>query len=213
MSRHPLEARGRTVEEAVTDGLAKLGLSREQVVIDVVEPGSKGFLGLGARDALVTLTPAVDPVDAARAVVAEVLAAGGFAATVETTWDTDSRTVEVAVTGDNLGALIGRRGRTLEALETLLNVACCRTADGPRQVVLDVGGYRVRRAETLRLLAERVAETVSKTGRSVSLEPMPARERRLVHLALQDSREVATRSEGQDPVRYVVIERRPPSEQ
>jgi spoIIIJ-associated protein len=208
MTRQPLEVHGRTVEEAIAEGLAALGLAREHAAIEVLEPGSKGFLGIGARAAVVRIVAALSPIDAARLMVTEILSAGGFKADVDVEWDEATRVVAVSITGDDLGTLIGRNGRTLEALETLLNVACCRASDGARQVVLDVGGYRDRRAEALRRLTERMADTVRRTGRSVALDPMPARERRLVHLALQDAPDITTRSEGEEPARRVVIEQR-----
>lgn len=208
MTRLPLEVHGRTVEEAIAEGLAALGLAREHAAVEVVEPGSKGFLGIGAREAVVRIAAALSPADAARLMVTEILSTGGFAADVDVQWDEATRVVAVSIRGDNLGSLIGRHGRTLEALETLLNVACCRASSGARQVVLDIGGYRDRRAEVLRRLTERMADTVRRTGRSAALDPMPARERRLVHLALQDAPDIVTRSEGEEPARYVVIERR-----
>jgi len=208
MTRQPLEVHGRTVEEAIAEGLAALGLAREHAAIEVLEPGSKGFLGIGAREAVVRIVAALSPIDAARLMVTEILSAGGFRADVDVEWDESTRVMAVSITGDDLGTLIGRHGRTLEALETLLNVACCRASDGARQVVLDVGGYRDRRAEALRRLTERMADTVRRTGRSMALDPMPARERRLVHLALQDAPDITTRSEGEEPARRVVIEQR-----
>lgn len=212
MNRDSLEARGKTADEAVAVGLARLGLAREQVEVEVIDPGSRGFLGLGAREAAVKLTPKLSPPQAVRLTVEEILAAGGFATRVATEWDEATGIVTVSVAGEDLGLLIGRRGRTLDALQSLLNVACCRPPAGPRQVLLDVGGYRQRRAETVTRMALRGAESVRRTGRSVSLEPMPASERRLVHLALQDCGDLATRSEGRDPERRVIIERKGTSE-
>ncbi len=213
MIRGGLEARGRTADEAIENGLAQLGLTREKVDVEVLEQGSKGFLGLGAREAVVRLVPRFSPPETVRLTLEEILTAGGFRTAISVAWDESTGIASASVAGEDLGLLIGRHGRTLEALQSLLNVACCRPPGGPRQVVLDVGGYRERRAEAITRMALRSAETVRRTGRSVSLEPMPANERRLVHLALQGANDVATRSEGRDPERRVVIERRPPQPQ
>ncbi len=208
MTRRSLEVRARTAGEAVDNGLSQLGLAREQVDVEVVDPGTKGFLGLGAREAVVRLTPNLSPADIVRLTLEEILAAGSFHTTVSVDWNEETGIAAVSVEGEDLGVLIGRHGRTLDALQSLLNVACCRPPGGVRQVMLDIGGYRQRRAEIITRMALRAAETVRRTGRGVALEPMPASERRLVHLAIQGSKEFVTRSEGRDPDRRVIIERK-----
>lgn len=205
MIRPPLDVHGRTPEEAIAEGLATLGLTEDQVTVEILEHGSKGFLGLGAREAVVRIVSRLAPADAVQATLAEIMAAGGLAGAVSAEWDEAAGVVSVAVDGADLGPLIGRRGRTIEALETLLNVACCRGKDGPRQVVLDVGGYRARRAEMLGRLASRMADNARRTGREMALEPMSARDRRIIHLALQNDSTVVTRSEGEEPFRRVII--------
>ena len=109
------------------------------------------------------------------------------------------------IRGDDLGVLIGRRGQTLSSLQYLLNLMVNRQLRNPAVVVVDVEGYRARRYNTLRGLAQRMADRVRSSGQSVTLEPMNAAERRIIHLALQDYRDVATQSVGEGDGRKVSI--------
>jgi spoIIIJ-associated protein len=112
----------------------------------------------------------------------------------------------VAISGDSGGLLIGRRGQTLDALEYLINRIAGRSEDGatPR-IVVDVEGYRERRQGYLNALARRLADKVNHTGRVVTLNPMSPRDRRIVHLALQDDQTVTTRSQGDGHYRRILI--------
>lgn len=108
--------------------------------------------------------------------------------------------------GENLGILIGKHGQTLDALQYLTNLAANRGASGERlHVLLDVEGYRARREETLSRLAGHLAEKACRIGQEIHLEPMNRHERKIIHMALQDSRKVTTYSAGDEPHRYVVI--------
>jgi len=207
MILRPVEARGRTVAEASEAALEQLGLPADQAMVEVLESGSRGFLGLGGRDAVVRATPALSPVALAEYVVDCILKAGGFRVRVAAR--EQEGMVLVEIDGDALGELIGRRGRTMDALQYLLQLACARLPNGPRNVALDIGGYRGRRAEQLERLARQAADTARTTGRRVALEPMPAAERRLVHLALQGVDGIGTESEGQEPYRRLVVFIRP----
>ena len=197
-------ARGRTVDDAVGEALRELGLAPEQVAVEVLDPGRRGLFGLGAREASVVVTPELPATEIARGIVGDLVAAGGFAVQVQVKAEEDG-SVGVELVGDGLGTLIGRRGRTLEALQYLINVACARAPGGPRRVFLDIGGYRARRLAAVRRQAVRAVENVRRSGRSVALEPMLASERRAVHLAVQELPGVVTRSEGEEPYRRVVI--------
>ena len=112
-------------------------------------------------------------------------------------------TVELEIEGEDSGLLIGRRGETLRALQYVTNILVGRRADG--RVVLDVEGYRERRYAALRTLAARVAERVASTGQSVTLEPMAANERRVIHLALANNQRVATESTGVGEGRKITV--------
>jgi spoIIIJ-associated protein len=107
--------------------------------------------------------------------------------------------------GDDLSALIGRRGETLASLQYLVNLMLNRRATVRGTVGIDIGGYRRRREETLRSLARRMAERVTSNGQSITLEPMPPNERRIIHLALADHPDVLTVSIGEGESRKVAI--------
>lgn len=201
-----IEKKGRTVEEAVQAALDELGVRADEAEVEVLQEPRRGFLGLGGKEAWVRVTRRRRPerfaVEFLDQVVARMAVRGRVGAE-----ERDGRLC-VEVEGDDLGVLIGHRGRTLDALEYLVNVAVGRECGARQRVVLDVAGYRERRAEAVRRMALRAAERVRRTGRPVSLEPMTARERKLVHLALQDDPELVTRSEGEEPFRKIVISRK-----
>ena len=207
MSFRSAEGRGRTVDEAVSSALEQAGLRPEEARVEVMDSGSKGFLGIGAREATVRVFPTLPAAETVRRLLTEILTAGDFDAQVAASEQPDG-TIEIAVTGDELGGLIGRNGHTLDALQYLLNAAASRLPAGPRHVVLDVGGYRLRREESLKRAAAAAAQTAVRVAGPVRMEPMSAAERRLVHMALADRADVVTRSEGTEPLRRVVVEPR-----
>jgi spoIIIJ-associated protein len=112
------------------------------------------------------------------------------------------------VDGDDLGVLIGRRGSTLASLQYLVNLIVSRRFKQGSPFAVDVGGYRKRREESLRALAFRMADKVRETGRTITLEPMPPNERRIVHIALAEDPTVGTSSVGEGDLRKVAIMRR-----
>lgn len=117
----------------------------------------------------------------------------------------ESAPIALDIVGDDLAILIGRRGETLSSLQFLLNLMVGKRLESWVRVVIDVEGYRARREDSLRGLAERVADRVRRTGQSIALEPMPANERRIVHLALQDNPHVMTESSGYGEDRRVNV--------
>jgi spoIIIJ-associated protein len=117
----------------------------------------------------------------------------------------DDETISLDIVGEDLGILIGRRGETLSSLQYVVNLIASRHFKTRVRVVVDVEGYRQRRHESLRSLARRFADQVKSTGRSVTLEPMPASERRIIHLELRDNPHVTTQSIGEGESRKVAI--------
>ena len=153
-----------------------------------------------------TARPAAPAVERAREVLDGILAHLGASCRIEAREGADSGVVVLAVSGAGSGLVIGRRGQTLDAIEYLLNRITARVEeDGLRRIVLDVEGYRERREESLEQLARRLAHKATQTGRVVTLNPMSPRDRRIVHLALQDSPGVVTRSQGVGYYRKVLI--------
>ncbi len=213
-----VEASGKTVEEAIQRALRDLGVSREQVEVEVLSEGRGGLFGLGGEPARVKVTPRASAggpsgsdTETALEVLRELLRLMGIEASVsarapETPGDGVGMAKAVLdVQGEDLGILIGRRGETLAALQYTVNLIVGRKFDGQSVFSVDVEGYRRRREQTLRRLALRMAERVKETGRPVTLEPMPANERRIVHLALAQDPKVVTASLGEGENRKVSI--------
>jgi spoIIIJ-associated protein len=296
---------GKTVEDAIAEGLRVLGLRQSEVDVEVVSRGSRGLFGIGSEPAQVRLTPrqqtappvapqnppgavaveippapatpaptpvappapatpvapavAVTPAAVAPPVQAQEVPADdsrshaadedagnadtdalldvtaedeemaamavdllketvrlmGFDAAVDPTWhapDEDNKDAYLLIElhGRDLGALIGRRGETLNSLQYLLRLMVNQRIHAWRNIVVDVENYRLRRAEHLTQLALRSADQVASTGRPLSLEPMPPGERRIIHIALRDHPAVFTESSGEGERRKIqIVPKRP----
>ncbi|MDR7518684.1 MAG: RNA-binding cell elongation regulator Jag/EloR [Armatimonadota bacterium] len=198
-----VEGTGRTVEEAVESALRVLGVGPDQVDVEVLEEPRPAILGFGGRGARVRVTPRASPAEAAREFALTVLALMGYSASVRVNEGPDTLTVEVD--SRPAGILIGRRGRTLDALELLLAVYLQRRYGQKTSVLVDTAGYRKRREAVLVAEAHRAATTALREKRPVPLEPMDPRERRTVHLALRGHPGVTTISEGEEELRHVVV--------
>ncbi len=217
-----VEATGETVGEAKWHALRELeqlapGLDKASVRFEVLSEGERGLLGVGYAPARVVATAeasavagpaAADESDLAaslRELLEKVTSAVGVRARIDV--HEDEEAVTARLSGDDLGLLIGRHGQTIDAIQYLANVIAWREhGDDRKDVVVDAAGYRERRRETLETLAARTAERVKASGEPVELEPMSSIERRIVHLRLQDVVGVSTRSEGEEPYRYVVVD-------
>ncbi len=204
-----LVANGRTVEEAVISGLVRLGVSRSEATIRVLQEPVRGFLGLiGSRDAQVEVSVVDAPENVARDFLSKTLRLMGVEGWVHSSrQDGDDKVIlmDVECRDENFSTVIGRHGVTLDALQYLTAVVVNRETEGFIKVYLDAGGYRQRRAEGLQRMAERAAKKAIRTGRSVSLDVMSAADRRIVHLFLQEDPGVSTVSEGAEPHRKVVV--------
>lgn len=209
-----IEVSAKTEEEAVAIALAELGLSRSEVEVVVLKKGKTGIFGFGSEEVKVRVTPLEkltgsegDMGIMAKAVLDELLSLINVPANVVLMGRGvgETETIQLDIRGDDLGILIGRRGETLSTLQYLVNLIVSRRVKAYVGVVVDVEGYRQRRYESLRLLARRLAEQVKSTGRPVILEPMPANERRIIHLELKDNPHVTTQSIGQGDERKISI--------
>jgi spoIIIJ-associated protein len=257
--KRTVETAGSDVEEAIAAGLEKLQVDRDAVDIEILDEGSRGVFGLGAREASVRLTVKAQPTqpappevarsaeperaratrteaepqpapmpsgakpetakseqgeaekDIAREALLELLAMMGFEDV-----QLDVRKAEAApgekgvplvydVRGPDVSALIGRRGETLAALQHITRLIVGQDTASWVNLIVDVDGYKAQRAESLRGLAERLAEQAVRTNHRVILEPMPPHERRIVHLTLRDHPQVTTESIGQGDRRKVTI--------
>lgn len=276
-----VEATGKTIEDAVRSGLVQLGLTRDEVTVEVLSEPKSGFLGIGSKPAVVRVTakeeaehvlqrqqedvrkaeeaekqaadaagiaeaeppcpeepvsaPAESEIDhpadgakdsvaaspadeaadqkedftaeeaaaKAREFLQEVLKNMGMQVVIEKMIKPDK--IILHLHGKNLGILIGKHGKTLDALQYLTNLTTNQGKETRHFIMLDVENYRHRREETLKQLALRLSGRVKKKGDRVVLEPMNGYERKIIHVALQDADHVRTESEGQDPYRHVVI--------
>jgi spoIIIJ-associated protein len=195
---------GATVDEAIVAGCEALRVTRDEALIEVLDRGSRGFLGFLSRPAKVKVSPKLALAGVALELARELLKRMGMEASVEAV-QTGSNVV-VRVDCGEAGLLIGRRGETLEALEhLLLRMASRRTAGKVRELRVDVAGYRSRRDDQLREEALALAERVERSGRRAMTEPLPAAERRVVHQILADRSGVTTHVAGNGNTRRVII--------
>jgi len=273
-ARTTLEVMAPTVDEAVAQGLAQLGLSLEDVEVEILDRGGRGLFGLlGHRDARVRLTiktpptaaapdkpapvaeekpsapasqrraqknngrrrsrkpksraprperapeAAVQPAEAAadddrplriaRETVAELLEKMGVSADVQAHYGEPDRgrraPIMVEIHGNDLSVLIGRRAERLNALQFITRLIVGKEMGRTASIIIDVENYRQRREQQLQRMAKRLADQAARTGRRVAMEPMPANERRIVHIALRDDPRVTTESVGREPRRKVMI--------
>jgi spoIIIJ-associated protein len=212
-----VEETGKTVDEAIENALAVIGLERHEVNVEVLSEGRGGLFGIGGEPARVRVTrvsyelPEGDEVAYAMETLEKLLDMMGVEASAtvrapETPGDGVGRSRAVIdVVGEDLGVLIGRRGGTMIALQYMINLIVSKRYKNTSPFVVDVEGYRRRREESLRDLAFRMAERVRSTGRPITLEPMPANERRIIHLALAKDPTVGTTSVGEGDSRKVAI--------
>ncbi len=201
-----VEVSGRTVEEAREEALRRFNTQPDLMRIEVLDEGSRGFLGLGSKPARlkVSLKPSAS-LDYAQAVLERTLRAMGLPDTVSRKKDSEGNTV-LDVAGPSGGILIGRHGQTLESLQYLVSKIVQRTCDDERSlIVIDIEGYRERQTEKLRETALNFAKKAEESGQTVSLQPMNSRDRRVVHLTLRDHAEVTTQSTGEGLRRRVMI--------
>lgn len=198
-----VEMIGKTVEEAVELALKELGANEDEVQIEVVDSGAKGFLGMGSRDAKVVVTYNFDPEKVAKKFLDGLFEAWGEKVEVWTRLDEDILRVELA--GDNMGVVIGKRGDTLDAIQYLVSLCVNKGQKDFLKVSVDTENYREKRNKTLESLSKKLAIRVAKTRKNMTLEPMNSYERRIIHATLQNDRYVTTYSIGQAPNRRVVI--------
>ena len=200
-----MEFSGKTVDDAVVEACSKLLISRDKLEYEVVDEGNSGFLGLGSKPAVIKARQKLNIDDTAKAFLDDVFKAMGIDATVNIKYDEFDKTMNIDLTGDDMGILIGKRGQTLDSLQYLTNLVVNKNVEEKIHVKVDTEDYRKRRRQTLENLAKNMSSKVKRTRRSVTLEPMNPYERRIIHSALQNDKYVTTHSEGEEPYRKVVI--------
>ena len=200
-----IEVTAKTVDDAITESLVKLGTTSDKIEYEVIEKGSNGFLGIGSKMAKIKVRKKSDVEDYVYDFLNDVFHAMDMEVEIMINKSEDGRNIDVELKGSEMGVLIGKRGQTLDSLQYLANLAVGKQVNEYVKVKLDTEDYRKRRRETLENLAKNIAYKVKRTKRPVSLEPMNPFERRVIHSALQNDRYVSTHSEGEEPYRHVVV--------
>ena len=200
-----IEISGKTEEEAIAAGLEQLGKTREEVSVEIVERSKKGVLGIGRTDAVVRLSyeEADTQRDRVERYLRGLLDCMGIEADIEIT-ERENGGLVANLSGSAMGAVIGRRGETLDAIQHLVNYSVNRGSE-KMHISVDAENYRSKREESLVRLAEKMAAKAVKYKRSMALEPMNSYERHVIHTALQNYEGVSTASTGVEPNRRVVV--------
>jgi len=197
-----VECEGRTVEEAVETACEQLGVTQDQVDIEVFAEPRSGLFGIGSASARVRVTVRSDE-DLPTQVLGTLLDLMGIESEISRYEDDDE--VFLSVESPDAALLIGRRGKCLNSLQFLVNRMISRKERLEKRIVVDVDGYRERRSDSLAAMAERQAEKARRTRREVRLQPLDPQDRRSVHMALRDDPAVETHSIGEGIYRTVVI--------
>lgn len=200
-----IEVSAKTVSDAITEACQRLEVTSDKLDYQVVDEGSSGFLGIGSRPAVIRATAKCSVTDNAKNFLNQVFDAMNMTVAVQIEYDEENHFMNIDLSGDEMGVLIGKRGQTLDSLQYLVSLVVNKDAESYIKVKVDTENYRQRRKETLENLAKNIAYKVKRTKRPVSLEPMNPYERRVIHSALQNDKYVTTHSEGEEPFRRVVV--------
>ena len=197
-------ATGKSVDEALKRGYEMLGVGEGEALWEIIDTPKKGFLGLGAAPAKVRVYIEMSKAQTAVDYLQEIFEKMGLKDVQIDVTETEN-SANIALSGDGLGVLIGRRGETLDALQYLAGLVANRMEGDYYRIVVDSGNYREKREKTLENLAKKLSSQVIRTGRSVTLEPMNPYERRVIHATIQGIDGVTSSSIGEEPSRRVVI--------
>jgi len=201
-----IEVSGKTLDEALTNALLKLETTSDKVEYEVIDKGSNGILSIfNYKPAKIKVRKKNTVEDLIREFLDNMFNAMNMAVKVDIILDNEECTMDIELSGEDMGLLIGKRGQTLDSIQYLVSLVANKEKEKYIRVKVDTENYRQRRKETLESLAKNISYKVKRSKRSVSLEPMNPYERRIIHSALQNDKFVSTKSEGEDPFRHVVI--------
>ena len=200
------EAKGDTIEAALENACKELGCSRDDLAsYEMVQMPKSGFLGIGRQQAIVKVEYRTSPAGRAEEFLTGLLERFGTPAQLNVTENFEEKTINIQLSGDNMGAVIGHRGDTLDALQYLTSIVANREEDDRWRITVDTENYRSKREGTLEALAQKTAQKALKYKKAVALEPMNPHERRIIHAALQEVEGVTTYSTGSEPNRKVIV--------
>lgn len=203
-----VEVSAKTVSDAITEACQKFSVTSDKLEYEVVQEGSTGFLGINAKPAIIKakIKEEEKTLDLkAKDFLSDVFKSMNLAVVIDAKYDDIENTLDIDLSGDEMGVLIGKRGQTLDSLQYLVSLVVNKDVNDYIRVKVDTENYRQRRKETLENLAKNISYKVKRTRRPVTLEPMNPYERRIIHSALQNDRYVTTHSEGDEPYRKVVV--------
>ena len=201
-----IEVSAKTIEDAITEACQKLSVVSDKLDYEVIQEPSSGFLGINAKPAIIkaSIKEEEKTIDIkAKDFLTDVFNSMNIAVVIDAKYDDIDHTLDIDLSGDDMGMLIGKRGQTLDSLQYLVSLVVNKGVDNYIRVKVDTENYRQRRKDTLENLAKNIAYKVKRTRRSVALEPMNPYERRIIHSALQNDKYVTTHSEGEEPHRKV----------
>jgi spoIIIJ-associated protein len=200
-----IEVTAKNVNEALTEALIKLETTSDNVEYEVLEKESNGILGLFSKPAKIRVRSKKTIESVATNFLRKVFVSMNLVVEIKVDYNKEEGYVNIDLSGDDMGVLIGKRGQTLDSLQYLVSLVVNKESNSYLKVKVDTENYRERRKETLENLAKNIAYKVKRTKHSVSLEPMNPFERRIIHSALQNDKYVETHSEGEEPYRRVVV--------
>lgn len=200
-----IETTGRTVQQATTEALRELGISRDDADIDIVQNAKKGILGIfGGTPARVRVSYKPSTRSRAEDVVTTILSHMQISNQLHVTEDKNSLVVDIETAGSD-GLLIGKGGQTLAALEYLTNRILQREGRRSPRVVLDVSGYKREREDFLKSKAMSLAEEVKSAGQQVTTEPLDSADRKIIHETLRSDPAIETKSVGRGRTKSIVL--------
>ncbi|HNX57778.1 MAG TPA: RNA-binding cell elongation regulator Jag/EloR [Spirochaetota bacterium] len=206
-----IEVEGKSIDEAVKKAADSLGIHYSKIResdIEVLDEGKSGIFGFGvSRSAKIRVTYTIEMSDSsegARGIVKTILEKMGIDAVIRNVNESENK-IYIELESENSGLIIGKKGKTLEALQFIVNMMVNTNARAEKKVIIDIESYRAKRERALHKMSQEIADRVVRTGKPYSLEPMNPFERRLVHMALQNHEQVMTKSEGQGAFRKVKV--------
>lgn len=197
------EKTAKSVSEATKLALEELGAAQDEAVVTVLDEGTKGFLGIGSKEARVRAELKDVTTKAAKVFLDDVFKAMALEVNIDAKPEEGALNIELS--GEHMGIVIGKRGDTLDSLQYLTSLIVNHESEDYIKVTIDTENYRAKREQALVALAGRLADKVARNGRKYTLEPMNPYERRIIHATLQSNEEVTTFSIGEEPYRKVVV--------
>lgn len=199
------EFSAKTADEALTNALIQMETTSDQIEYEVLEEEKSGILGLFSKPAKIRVRKKEDVTDVVNNFLNKTFEAMNLVVDVKLDYNEEENVINIELSGDEMGMLIGKRGQTLDSLQYLTSLVANKKTEKYIKIKIDTENYRQRRKETIENLARNVASKVKKTRRPAFLEPMNPYERRIIHAALQGDKYVDTHSEGDEPHRKVVV--------